>query len=80
MSDLPPAAPAAGLPALPYSPGDRPQFLSAMLAELVRTDTADGQPFGLTTRGLDDPTVDASPTRVSWARRHSRARCSPLPS
>ena len=28
-----------------------------MLAELVRTDTADGKPFGLRTRALDDPTV-----------------------
>ena len=57
MSDSMPVTPPAGLPALPYSPGDRQHFLATMLAALARTDTADGQPFGLRTRALDDPTV-----------------------
>jgi predicted phage baseplate assembly protein len=46
-----------GIPALPYQAGDRQQFFAELLAALVRTDTADGQPFGLRTRALDDPTV-----------------------
>ena len=46
-----------GVPPLPYQAGDRQQFLAELLAALVRTDTADGQPFGLRTRALDDPTV-----------------------
>jgi predicted phage baseplate assembly protein len=46
-----------GVPALPYPAGDRQQFLAKLLAALVRTDTADGQPFGLRTGALDDPTV-----------------------
>ncbi|MDQ6947339.1 MAG: hypothetical protein M3256_13985 [Actinomycetota bacterium] len=57
MSDLVPLTPRSGLPALPYRPGDRQQFLDRMLAQLVRTATADGQPFGLRTRAPDDPTV-----------------------
>ena len=57
MSDLGPVTPPAGLPALPYSPGDRQQFLAQMLAQLARTDIADGTPFGLRTQALDDPTV-----------------------
>ncbi len=44
-------------PALPYSSGSRQQFLDQLLAELARTDTADGKPFGLRTRAPDDPTV-----------------------
>ena len=56
MSDLGPVTPPAGLPALPYSPGDRQQFLAQMLAALARTDTG-GKPFGLRTQALDDPTV-----------------------
>jgi predicted phage baseplate assembly protein len=57
VSDPAPGPPRAGLPALPYRPGDRQQFFAQLLAELARTDTADGEPFGLTTRALDDPTV-----------------------
>jgi len=57
MSDLGPVTPSAGLPALPYSPGDRQQFLAQMLAALARTDTISGKPFGLRTQALDDPTV-----------------------
>ena len=57
MSDPTPVTPPAGLPALPYSPGDRQQFLAQMLAALARTDATGGQPFGLRTRALDDPTV-----------------------
>ena len=57
MSDPTPVTPPAGLPALPYSPGDRQQFLAQMLAALARADIAGGQPFGLRTRALDDPTV-----------------------
>ena len=57
MSDLGPVTPPAGLPALPYSPGDRQQFLAQMLAALARTDTISGKPFGLRTQALDDPTV-----------------------
>ncbi|MGO9079691.1 MAG: hypothetical protein ACLQDY_11700 [Streptosporangiaceae bacterium] len=56
MSDPAPITPPAGLPALPYSPGDRQQFLAQMLAALARAD-AGGQPFGLRTQALDDPTV-----------------------
>ena len=44
-------------PALPYGSGSRQQFLEQLLAELARTDTADGKPFGLRTRAADDPTV-----------------------
>ena len=57
MSDVAPIPPREGLPALRYRPGTRPQVLAQMLAELVRTDTADGQLFGLRTRAADDPTV-----------------------
>jgi predicted phage baseplate assembly protein len=46
-----------GVPPLPYQVGDRQQFLAELLAALVRTDTADKEPFGLRTRALDDPTV-----------------------
>jgi predicted phage baseplate assembly protein len=46
-----------GVPPLPYKVGDRQQFLADLLGALVRTDTADGQPFGLRTRSPDDPTV-----------------------
>jgi predicted phage baseplate assembly protein len=46
-----------GVPPLPYQAGDRQQFLAELLAALVRTDTADGQPFGLRTRAPDDPTA-----------------------
>ena len=46
-----------GASPLPYQVGDRQQFLAELLAALVRTDTADGEPFGLRTRALDDPTV-----------------------
>ena len=35
MSDPTPVTPPAGLPALPYSPGDRQQFLAQMLAALA---------------------------------------------
>jgi len=44
-------------PALPYGSGSRQQFLEQLLAELARTDTADGKPFGLRTKAADDPTV-----------------------
>ncbi len=57
MSDPTPVTPPAGLPALPYSPGDRQQFLAQMLAALAKADVTSGQPFGLRTRALDDPTV-----------------------
>jgi predicted phage baseplate assembly protein len=46
-----------GVPALPYQAGDRQQFFAELLAALVRTDTADGQPFGLRTGDLGDATV-----------------------
>jgi predicted phage baseplate assembly protein len=46
-----------GVPPLPYQAGDRQQFLAELLAALARADTADGEPFGLRTRALDDPTV-----------------------
>ena len=57
MSDIPPITPRAGLPALPYRSGDRRQFLARLLADLARTDTADGKSFGLRTRAPGDPTV-----------------------
>ncbi len=57
MSDPTPVTPPPGLPALPYRPGDRQQFLAEMLAALARATIAGGQPFGLRTRALDDPTV-----------------------
>ena len=57
MSDPTPVTPPPGLPALPYRPGDRQQFLAEMLAALARAPIAGGQPFGLRTRALDDPTV-----------------------
>ncbi len=57
MSDPTPVTPPPGLPALPYRPGDRQQFLAEMLAALARATIAGRQPFGLRTRALDDPTV-----------------------
>ena len=57
MSDLVPVTPSPGLPALPYRPGDRGQFLTQLLAGLASAELADGRPFGLRTLALSDPTV-----------------------
>ncbi len=57
MSDLVPVTPSPGQPALPYRPGDRSQFLAQLLAGLASAELADGQPFGLRTLALSDPTV-----------------------
>ena len=57
MSDLVPVTPSPGLPALPYRPGDRGQFLAQLLAGLASAELADGRPFGLRTLALSDPTV-----------------------
>ena len=57
MNDLVPVTPSPGLPALPYRPGDRSQFLAQLLADLATATLADGQPFGLRTLALSDPTV-----------------------
>ena len=57
MNDLVPVTPSPGLPALPYRPGDRSQFLAQLLADLATATLAEGQPFGLRTLALSDPTV-----------------------
>ena len=57
MNDLVPVTPSPGLPALPYRPGDRSQFLAQLLADLATATLADGQPFGLGTLAPSDPTV-----------------------